>query len=83
MNLCKFKNIFGKPNEGIHSYRLFDIAIFDVLFTVILALLISIIFKISFVYILIILFIMGFLLHYIFCVETTINKYVYNLFIKK
>ena len=23
VDLCKYKNIFGKPNEGFHSYRIF------------------------------------------------------------
>jgi hypothetical protein len=30
---CPFGNIFGKPNEGIHRYRLFGLAIVDVLLT--------------------------------------------------
>lgn len=32
--LSQFKDIFGKPREGIHSHRVFDIAIVDVLATV-------------------------------------------------
>lgn len=30
MSLCEYKDIFGIPNEGVHSYRLFNIAIVDV-----------------------------------------------------
>jgi len=33
--LCKYKDILGKPGEGIHSIRLFNVAIMDVLFTII------------------------------------------------
>ena len=36
MSWCPFKEystIFGKPNEGIHSYRIFDLAIMDIIFT--------------------------------------------------
>ena len=29
-----FKDIFGKVGEGLHSYRIFNIAIIDVLFTI-------------------------------------------------
>ena len=32
---CSRSNMFGKPGEGIHSYRIYDIAIIDVLFTII------------------------------------------------
>ena len=35
--LCQYKNIFGKVNEGIHSYRIFNIAIVDVLLTILLS----------------------------------------------
>ena len=32
--LCQYKDIFGKVGEGIHSYRFFNIAIADVLLTI-------------------------------------------------
>ena len=35
MNLCKYKNALGVPDKGIHSYRLFGVAIADVIMTVI------------------------------------------------
>jgi hypothetical protein len=38
---CKYKNIFGKVGEGAHSYRIFNIAIIDVISTFILAFLIN------------------------------------------
>jgi hypothetical protein len=40
-SLKQYKDIFGKPNEGVHSYRLFDVAIVDLLLTILLAFLIS------------------------------------------
>ena len=40
-NLCKYKNILGKPNEGIRKkYRLFNISLLDVGATILLALVI-------------------------------------------
>ena len=39
--LCKYKDIFGNSGQGIHSYRLFGIAIIDVLMTVMLAFIIK------------------------------------------
>ena len=26
LNLCKYKDILGKPKQGVHSFRIFDIA---------------------------------------------------------
>jgi len=76
--LCKYKDIFGNPGQGIHSYRLFGIAIIDVLMTVMLAFIIKYFTKYSFLYILITLFILGIFLHYLFCVKTTIDKLLFN-----
>ena len=78
MKLCKYKNILGVPGQGPHSYRIFNIAIVDVILTIILAFIISYIFKISFVKTSIILFILGILLHRLFCVRTTIDKLLFN-----
>lgn len=82
MLFCQYKNILGKPNEGIHSYRIFNIAIVDVLMTILGAYLISYFFTISFIKTLISLFILGILSHYLFCVETTVNKLLGELFSK-
>ena len=30
---CKYKDLLGKVKTGLHSYRIFDIAIVDVLLT--------------------------------------------------
>ena len=80
MDLCKYKNILGVPGQGPHSYRIFNIAIVDVLLTLILAYIISYIYKISFVKTSITLFILGILLHRVFCVRTTIDKLLfYNM----
>jgi hypothetical protein len=78
MDLCKYKNIFGKPNEGVHSYRIFNLAIVDILATLIAAFLISYFFKISFFYTSIFLFILGILFHKLFCVKTTIDKILFH-----
>ncbi len=77
MSLCKYKNIFGKPNEGIHSYRILNIAIVDLLATILGAYILSFFIKNVNVYIIfIILFLLGQLLHKLFCVETTISKLI-------
>lgn len=77
MDLCKYKNALGVPNKGIHSYRLFGVAIADVIMTIIGAWLISYFFKQSFVKTLIILFLLGIILHRLFCVRTTVDKFLF------
>jgi len=34
MDLCKYKDIFGKPNTGAHKYRFLGVAIIDVILTI-------------------------------------------------
>lgn len=76
---CSRSNMFGKPGEGIHSYRIYDIAIIDVLFTVIGAYLIHLLIpKYSFSWILLILFGLGIMLHRFFCVRTTVDKFLFS-----
>ena len=73
---CKYKDILGKPGEGLHSYRILDIAIMDVLFTILLAKFIQyyLLDSYSFWLILIFCFFAGIIIHRIFCVETTIDR---------
>jgi len=37
LTLCKYKGMFGKLNQGLHSFRIFNIAIVDVLLTILAA----------------------------------------------
>jgi hypothetical protein len=77
--LCQYKDIFGKVGEGIHSYRFFNIAIADVLLTILAAFIIHLIVpKYKFTIILLLLFILGIILHRVFCVRTTIDKLLFN-----
>lgn len=79
--------MLGKPNEGVHSYRIYNIAIVDVILTVVLALIIWGIFIWlnvmnfnigSFIFVLLTLFIIGVILHKLFCVDTTINRLIFK-----
>ena len=76
--LCKYKSVFGDPGTGPHSYRIFNVAIVDVLFTVLFAWLISLVSNSSFTYTLIILFLLGIIMHRMFCVRTTIDKLIFG-----
>ena len=77
--LCKYKDIFGKVGEGVHSYRIFNIAIVDVILTFLLAFIIQLLLpKYNYYHILILLFILGIILHRMFCVRTSIDKLLFN-----
>lgn len=77
--LCQYKNILGKVKTGLHSVRIFNIAIVDVILTIFTAFSINLLYpKYKFKSTLIILFIMGIILHRLFCVETTIDKLLFG-----
>ena len=87
MVLCKYANILGVPKEGIHSYRIFNIAIFDV---ILMFVLIIVSFYIgvyfgwiqrsiwTFVFLTMFWFVIGVILHRVFCVNSTINKAIFG-----
>ena len=76
--LSILEKYLGKPGQGIHIYRIFNIAIVDVLFTIVGAYLISYFFKFSFIFTLIFLFGLGIFLHHMLCVQTTVNKLLFT-----
>ena len=78
VGLCKYKNALGVPGQGVHSYRIFNIAIVDVIMTIIGAYIISLMFRISFLYTTIALFILGIVSHRLFCVKTTVNNFLFG-----
>lgn len=75
--LCKYKNAFGKLGEGIHSYRIFDIAVLDVIVTILFGLLLSWITKISVYYMIPGVFVLGIVVHRLFCVRTAVDKMLF------
>jgi len=78
---CAYKNLFGKVGEGAHSYRIFDIAIVDVIMTIIGAFLLHRFFPAySFGMILVMFFLLGIVLHRVFCVRTTVDKMLFSTF---
>lgn len=75
--LCKYKDIFGKPNTGVHSYRLFDFAIVDIAVTLLTVYAISVYFDFSFWYTLVVAFIVMVVSHRLFCVRSTTDKWLF------
>ena len=78
--LCNYSELFGKVGEGLHSYRIFDIAIIDVIATIIGAYFLhkKVFKECKYYEVLIGLFLMGIILHRIFCVRTTIDKILFK-----
>jgi hypothetical protein len=78
--LCQYKNIFGEEKTGLHSYRVFDLAIVDIIFTILGGYLIKLYLlpNYNLSTILIFLFISGIILHRLFCVRTTIDRILFN-----
>ena len=79
MSLCKYSEIFGKPNQGVHRHRLFNLAIVDVVFTILGGIALQKIFfrKRKTHNVIIGLFILGIIMHRLFCVRTTIDKLLF------
>jgi ABC-type enterochelin transport system permease subunit len=74
---CPYRNLLGVPGEGVHSYRVFNIAIADVLLLVAFAWLVQKVFGISYALSLLISFLIGVILHRVFCVRTTIDRILF------
>jgi len=75
MRLCAYKSVFGNPGEGMHSYRVFGLAIVDVVGTFGLAFLVKAVLGVeSYPVALALTFALGILAHWIFCVPTALNK---------
>ncbi len=74
--------MFGKPGQGVHSYRFMNIAVVDVLLTILGAWLIHRYFirqlKLDFWQILVLLFVLGIVMHRLFCVNSTINMMIFG-----
>jgi hypothetical protein len=72
--LCKYKNIFGEPGKGVHSYRFMNMAGVDLFLTIFLAIIIAYFSKKNVIIVFFILIVLSIFVHKIFCVETTLTK---------
>jgi len=75
--LCKYKDILGKPREGIRKYRIFDISIMDTVVVLIFGYIISRYMEWNLSIVLVVLFISGIIVHKIFCVRTRIDRWIF------
>jgi len=70
----KYKDLFGRPGEGIHSTQIFGISVVDVAVVILAGLLISHFGGYNIRLVLAILFISGIFAHRIFCVRKTTGQ---------
>ena len=75
---CQYKDLFGSAGEGVHSYRLFGVAIVDVVLTILGAMLIAWVTRWPLLPTMIGLFALGILAHRIFCVRSTVDKLLFS-----
>ena len=76
---CEHKNMLGKVGKGLHSYRFMNIAIVDVLFTIIGAFILHLwLPQYSYGVVLLVLFMLGIVMHRLFCVRTTVDRFLFS-----
>lgn len=83
-NLCKYKDVLGKPNEGLHQYKFFGLAVVDLMLTALLSLFLSSrkngrnmekkFCLQKFLFYFFGLWVFGTILHVMFCVDTPVSK---------
>jgi hypothetical protein len=78
MNLCKYRDIFGKVGTGVHSFRFLNIAIVDTLLTLAAAYVINSYLQSNLLIIFFILIVLSIVIHKAFCVETTLTKMFFS-----
>ena len=77
MSLCDCRDVFGRPNEGVHAARIGRFAAVDLGLTVLAAGGLAYYYEASafgYVLALIIAILLGVLFHWAFCVDTAFNR---------
>lgn len=73
---CKYKDRLGVPGEGAHTHY-FGVALFDVIASILLSELIVFLFHTPRWITLFSVLLTGVVLHRLFCVRTTLDKYLF------
>jgi hypothetical protein len=71
------KNIIGIVNKGVHKYKIFNIAVFDVAATLISAKLLAILFNKNFIFILFNLLNLSIIVHRYKGIRTTVDRLLF------
>lgn len=77
---CEYKDILGKPREGVHAKRLKigakSFAFNDIAATIIVAIVIALVWHVNIFKVAGGLFLSGVFLHWLFCVDTEFNRMI-------
>jgi len=76
---CSYRHIFGVEGQGIHSVRIFDVALVDLLMTLLVGVFISYYFSYDIYLTWFVLLVLGIIFHRLFCVNSTINKFIFGI----
>jgi hypothetical protein len=76
--LCKYQNIFGSPGTGAHAYRFLNVAVVDVVGTVVIGWGLAAVAGWSVWRTICVLFLLGIVFHRLFCVRTTVDKILFT-----
>ncbi len=76
--MCAFKDIFGKPKEGVHAPRFLGMAAVDLGLTALLAYWVHYRYGYSFLLVLFGLMVLAVVVHKLFCVDTALNNFLFN-----
>ncbi len=76
--LCPYRHIFGEERKGFHSIRVFDIAVGDVVLTIMVAALYAYIYNVHIAVVLFYAMLLGIIIHRMFCVNTKINEMIFG-----
>jgi hypothetical protein len=77
IDLCKYKDLFGIPGEGIHAFKIFGISVWDTLITIACALIIAWISGWGYWNTIIGVFLLGIVVHKLFCVRTAVDRMLF------
>lgn len=70
--------LIGVPGEGIHSYRIFNIAYMDVIVVLVAAILLAWAMSWSYIKTIVVIFILGIGVHRVLCVRTSVDKALFT-----
>ncbi len=70
--------MFGVPGKGMHRWRILNLAVVDVVGTIVVASLVAYYFRLPYWSSIGCAFLLGILFHWLFCVNTTVNKLLFG-----
>lgn len=77
IDLCKYKNLFGIPGQGIHAFKILGISVWDTLIALVVALIIVWVTGWPYLKTIVGFFLLGIIIHRLFCVRTGIDKMLF------